>query len=145
MKSLTILTLTTLISVLCACSPHNSTADWTPVITGPPRPAISQNEVLIMDEYPLAEYTHIGYFSSPDGQIVRVSLENTELINYFTKEAAAMGGNTVIIRDPRIRYRSGEGKSTRVDVIYMREEMGTHGEEDLGDALPIDEDTLRIY
>lgn len=98
-----------------------------------------------MDEYPLAEYTHIGYFSSPDGQIVRVSLENTELINYFTKEAAAMGGNTVIIRDPRIRYRSGEGKSTRVDVIYMREEMGTHGEEDLGDALPIDEDTLRIY
>ena len=63
-----------------------------------------------------------------------------------TKEAAAMGGNTVVIREPRIRYRSGEGKSSRVDVIYVREEMGTHGAEDLGmDSLPIDEESLRIY
>ena len=57
-----------------------------------------------------------------------------------------MGGNTVDIREPRIRYRSGEGKSSRVDVIYVREEMGTHGAEDLGmDSLPIDEESLRIY
>ena len=49
-------------------------------------------------------------------------------------------------REPRIRYRSGEGKSSRVDVIYVREEMGTHGAEDLGmDSLPIDEESLRIY
>lgn len=73
-------------------------------------------------------------------------MDDKELINYFTKEAAAMGGNTVVIREPRIRYRSGEGKSSRVDVIYVREEMGTHGAEDLGmDSLPIDEESLRIY
>ena len=33
-------------------------------------------------------------------------MEDKELIDYFTREAAAMGGNTVVIREPRIRYRS---------------------------------------
>lgn len=70
-------------------------------------------------------------------------MEDKELIDYFTRGGAAMGGNTVVIREPRIRYRSGEGKSSRVDVIHVREEMGTHGAEDLGmDSLPIDEESL---
>lgn len=95
---------------------------------------------------PWGEYTNVGHFNGPEGRIVHVSMEDKELIDYFTKEAAAMGGNTVVIREPRIRYRSGEGKSSRVDVIYVREEMGTHGAEDLGmDSLPIDEESLRIY
>nr|WP_270589304.1 hypothetical protein [Akkermansia muciniphila] len=101
---------------------------------------------LVIDEYPMGEYTNVGHFNGPEGRIVHVSMEDKELIDYFTREAAAMGGNTVVIREPRIRYRSGEGKSSRVDVIYVREEMGTHGAEDLGmDSLPIDEESLRIY
>ena len=114
--------------------------------SGPPRAPIPQNEVLVIDEYPMGEYTNVGHFNGPEGRIVHVSMEDKELIDYFTREAAAMGGNTVVIREPRIRYRSGEGKSSRVDVIYVREEMGTHGAEDLGmDSLPIDEESLRIY
>ena len=82
----------------------------------------------------MGEYTNVGHFNGPEGRIVHVSMEDKELIGYFTREAAAMGGNTVVIREPRIRYRSGEGKSSRVDVIYVREEMGTRGAEGLGMA-----------
>lgn len=133
-------------SLITACSSPSGPNAWTPVTSGPPRAPIPQNEVLVIDEYPMGEYTNVGHFNGPEGRIVHVSMEDKELIDYFTKEAAAMGGNTVVIREPRIRYRSGEGKSSRVDVIYVREEMGTHGAEDLGmDSLPIDEESLRIY
>ncbi len=45
-----------------------------------------------------------------------------ELIDYFSPGGGCRhGGNTVVIREPRIRYRSGEGKSSRVDVIHVRE------------------------
>ena len=125
-------------SLITACSSPSGPNAWTPVTSGPPRAPIPQNEVLVIDEYPMGEYTNVGHFNGPEGRIVHVSMEDKELIDYFTKEAAAMGGNTVVIREPRIRYRSGEGKSSRVDVIYVREEMGTHGAEDLGmDSLPI--------
>ena len=135
-----------LTSLITACSPSTGPNACTPVTSGAPRTPIHQNEVLVIDEYPMGEYTNVGHFGGPDGRIVHVSMDDKELINYFTKEAAAMGGNTVVIREPRIRYRSGEGKSSRVDVIYVREEMGTHGAEDLGmDSLPIDEESLRIY
>ena len=120
-------------SLITACSSPSGPNAWTPVTSGPPRA-------------PIGEYTNVGHFNGPEGRIVHVSMEDKELIDYFTREAAAMGGNTVVIREPRIRYRSGEGKSSRVDVIYVREEMGTHGAEDLGmDSLPIDEESLRIY
>lgn len=133
-------------SLITACSSPSGPNAWTPVTSGPPRVPIPQNEVLVIDEYPMGEYTNVGHFNGPEGRIVHVSMEDKELIDYFTREAAAMGGNTVVIREPRIRYRSGEGKSSRVDVIYVREEMGTHGAEDLGmDSLPIDEESLRIY
>ena len=133
-------------SLITACSSPSGPNAWTPVTSGPPRAPIPQNEVLVIDEYPMGEYTNVGHFNGPEGRIVHVSMEDKELIDYFTKEAAAMGGNTVVIREPRIRYRSGEGKSSRVDVIYVREEMGTHGAEYLGmDSLPIDEESLRIY
>ncbi len=133
-------------SLITACSSPSGPNAWTPVTSGPPRAPIPQNEVLVIDEYPMGEYTNVGHFNGPEGRIVHVSMEDKELIDYFTREAAAMGGNTVVIREPRIRYRSGEGKSSRVDVIYVREEMGTHGAEDLGmDSLPIDEESLRIY
>jgi len=133
-------------SLITACSSPSGPNAWTPVTSGPPRAPIPQNEVLVIDEYPMGEYTNVGHFNGPEGRIVHVSMEDKELIGYFTREAAAMGGNTVVIREPRIRYRSGEGKSSRVDVIYVREEMGTHGAEDLGmDSLPIDEESLRIY
>lgn len=133
-------------SLITACSSPSGPNAWTPVTSGPPRAPIPQNEVLVIDEYPMGEYTNVGHFNGPEGRIVHVSMEDKELIDYFTKEAATMGGNTVVIREPRIRYRSGEGKSSRVDVIYVREEMGTHGAEDLGmDSLPIDEESLRIY
>lgn len=132
--------------LITACSSPSGPNAWTPVTSGPPRAPIPQNEVLVIDEYPMGEYTNVGHFNGPEGRIVHVSMEDKELIDYFTREAAAMGGNTVVIREPRIRYRSGEGKSSRVDVIYVREEMGTHGAEDLGmDSLPIDEESLRIY
>ncbi len=133
-------------SLIAACSSPSGPNAWTPVTSGPPRAPIPQNEVLVIDEYPMGEYTNVGHFNGPEGRIVHVSMEDKELIDYFTREAAAMGGNTVVIREPRIRYRSGEGKSSRVDVIHVREEMGTHGAEDLGmDSLPIDEESLRIY
>lgn len=132
--------------LIASCSPSAGPNAWTPVTSGTPRAPIPQNEVLVIDEYPMGVYTNVGHFNGPNGRIVHVSMDDKELIDYFTKEAAAMGGNTVVIREPRIRYRSGEGKSSRVDVIYVREEMGTHGAEDLGsDALPIDEESLRIY
>lgn len=133
-------------SLIAACSSPSGPNAWTPVTSGSPRAPIPQNEVLVIDEYPMGEYTNVGHFNGPEGRIVHVSLEDKELLDYFTREAAAMGGNTVVIREPRIRYRSGEGKSSRVDVIYVREEMGTHGAEDLSlDSLPIDEESLRIY
>ena len=120
-------------SLITACSSPSGPNAWTPVTSGPPRAPIPQNEVLVIDEYPMGEYTNVGHFNGPEGRIVHVSMEDKELIDYFTREAG-------------IRYRSGEGKSSRVDVIYVREEMGTHGAEDLGmDSLPIDEESLRIY
>lgn len=135
-----------LAALITSCSPSTGPGAWTPVVSGPPRPPIQANEVLVIDEYPLGEYSNVGHFNGPDGRIVHVSMDDKSLIDYFTREAAAMGGNTVVIREPRIRYRSGEGKSSRVDVIYVREEMGTHGAEDLSlDTLPIDEESLRIY
>lgn len=64
----------------------------TPVTSGPPRAPIPQNEVLVIDEYPMGEYTNVGHFNGPEGRIVHVSMEDKELIDYFTREAAAMGG-----------------------------------------------------
>lgn len=45
-----------------------------------------------IDEYPMGEYTNVGHFNGPEGRIVHVSMEDKELIDYFTREAAAMGG-----------------------------------------------------
>ncbi len=127
----------------CATS---RTEEWVPVVSGAKRAPVDINDVLVIDEFPLGEYVHVGYFEGPEGKIVRVSLDDKELIDYFKQKAADMGGNKIIVREPRIMYRSGEGKSTRVDVIFEREEMGTHGAEDLfEDTLPIDEESLRIY
>ncbi len=131
--------------LLASCA-VSRTEEWTPVVSGVKRAPVELNEVLVIDEFPLGEYVHVGYFEGPEGKVVRVSLDDKELIDYFKQKAADMGGNKIIVREPRILYRSGEGKSTRVDVIYEREEMGTHGAEDLiDDTLPIDEESLRIY
>jgi hypothetical protein len=147
MMNLSVYSLLLIVTALfAACSPSTGPGAWVPVVSGTPRAALPQSEVLVIDDYPLGEYTNVGHFNGPTGRIVHVSMDDKELIEYFTKEAAAMGGNTVVIREPRVRYRSGEGKSSRVDVIYVREEVGTHGEEDLGqNVLPTDEEYLRIY
>lgn len=84
-----------LTSLITACSSPTGPNAWTPVTSGAPRAPIHQNEVLVIDEYPMGEYTNVGHFDGPDGRIVHVSMDDKELINYFTKEAAAMGGNTV--------------------------------------------------
>lgn len=86
-------------SLITACSSPSGPNAWTPVTSGPPRAPIPQNEVLVIDEYPMGEYTNVGHFNGPEGRIVHVSMEDKELIDYFTKEAAAMGGNTVVIRN----------------------------------------------
>ncbi len=145
MKNILLIPVAGLLCLLASCSDSGS-SDWTPVVSGPPRPPVPRNEVLVIDEYPMGEYVNVGRFDGPDGRIVRVSMEDKALLEYFTKEAAAMGGNTVIIREPRIRYRSGEGKSTRVDVIFLHEEMGTHGGDDLNDGYaPLDESATVIF
>ena len=73
-------------SLIAACSSPSGPNAWTPVTSGPPRAPIPQNEVLVIDEYPMGEYTNVGHFNGPEGRIVHVSMEDKELIDYFTRQ-----------------------------------------------------------
>ena len=101
-------------SLITACSSPSGPNAWTPVTSGPPRAPIPQNEVLVIDEYPMGEYTNVGHFNGPEGRIVHVSMEDKELIDYFTKEAAAMGG----------QYRRHQGTAHPLPFRRRQEQPG---------------------
>lgn len=102
---------------------------------------------MIIDEFPSGNFTKVGRFESKSPEVISLAPGNPIFV-YFKQEAAAMGGNTVVIRPPRVQYKNAKGQGSRVDVIYVREDEGTHGEEDLGgsdDVVPMDEEFSRIF
>lgn len=55
--------------LITACSSPSGPNAWTPVTSGPPRAPIPQNEVLVIDEYPMGEYTNVGHFNGRKGAL----------------------------------------------------------------------------
>lgn len=121
---------------------------WVPVRSGPAMPPVDVNEVLVIDAAPATDHVKVGYAEPPTDKIIRVSFGDTELLSYFKSEAAKMGANTVVLRNSPIKYKSGRNEGTRVDFLFVKDETGTHGgdEMDFDDgALRIDEEMMRLY
>lgn len=137
--------------VLVSCSPGGDGGKWVPVQDGVRRPPIDANEVLLIDDFPSCAYVRVGMFKPASGSNVRLRInpDDQEGIHYFKNHAAAMGGNTVVIHDPKVNFKSSSRDTgTRVDVIYVREEEGTHGGDDIGsssDVVPMNEELMQIY
>ncbi len=147
MKKLTLCIGLVLSSTLISCTNTSGVGGWKPVVTSASKAPVAANDVLIMDSFPLGDYANVGHFEGPAGKTLDVSDLDVKQMDYFKTEAAKMGGNTVVIRKPRIAYRSSEGQGTKVDVLYVREEIGTHGgdEQNFDSSIPLDEESFRIY
>ena len=138
--------------MLMSCSMGSSDGGrWEPVADGKRRDPIDAEEVLLMDEFPSCPYVHVGSFTPTPGTNPRLNMDysDAERVRYFKSRAAAMGGNTVVILEPRVNYKSSSRDAgTRVEVIYVREEEGTHGGDDIGsssDVVPMNEELMQIY
>lgn len=108
-------------------------------------PPVSEQEVLMMDDYPIGEYVSIGRLEPVSAQ-QKHPFQSEDAVRILKQKAAAMGGNTVVVRENPLKFKSGKGFANKIDVIYVREEVGTHGGEDwTGDAVPLNEDLLKIY
>lgn len=121
---------------------------WVPVRLGPALPPVDVNEVLVIDAVPATDHVKVGYADPPPGKIVRVSFGDADLLTYFKGEAARMGANTVVLHNSSIKYKSGNNQGTRVEFLFVKDETGTHGGDDMDfddGALRIDEELLRLY
>lgn len=131
---------------MTSCANNALQTSWIPVVTGPPMPPGNEQDVLLMDAYPVAEYVSVGRLEPAPGFSGKLSLHDEAAISWLKKRAAAMGGNTVVVRENTLKFKSGKGPVNKIDVLYVREEVGTHGGEDwTGDSVPLNEDLLRIY
>lgn len=145
MKSVLLVLLSAGFFLMTSCSHDVAQASWIPVVTGPPMPPVSEQDVLLMDDYPIGEYVSVGRLE-PVSASQKHPLQNEENVRFLKQKAAAMGGNTVVVKENPLKFKSGKGGGSKIDVIYVREEVGTHGGEDWsGDAVPLNEDLLKIY
>ncbi len=140
------------VSMLVSCSQGNSNEGrWVPVSGAERRAPINSSEVLLMDDFPSAPYVRVGSFKPAPGTSphLRMDYNDKDRVQFFREHAAAMGGNTVVIVEPRVNYRaSSRDAATTVEVIFVREEEGTHGGDDIGgssDVVPMNEELMRIY
>lgn len=136
-------------ALICSCASGPSLSGWTPVRSGSVRmPALDESDVLVIDLVPSMDYVKVGHFEPPKNQIVRVSFADTDLLNYFKKEAASMGANTVVLQNSSIRYKSGQNAGTKVDLLFVKDEAGTHGGDDFnssGGIVPMNDELLQLY
>ncbi|MEG1507154.1 MAG: hypothetical protein RSB48_03185 [Akkermansia sp.] len=132
-------------ALMSSCSNEAPHSIWVPVTSGPPRPPVNVQDVLVMNDYPVGDYMMIGHFEAAPGTSGQLSADDSTY-SFLKKEAATMGGNTIVVKENPLKFKSGKGEGNRVDVLYVREEMGTHGGDDWGgDTVPMNDELLRIY
>lgn len=116
-----ITTLSTLILGSCSSKvAHTDTWTAQPQLQG--LVPISTNEVLVVDQAPSTNYTKVGTINGPVG--ANVPFNPGDQMEFFKETAAAMGGNTVVITP------SSNNSPTKLNVLYVKEEVGTHGGDD---------------
>ncbi len=132
---------------MASCSREPEYSGWTTVPVKNPPAKVSFNDVLVIDQTPNAAYTKVGYITPPADSIIRVSFGDANLLQYFKKQAANIGANTVVLRNSPIEYKSGMAKSTSVDLLYISDEGGSHGGDELNiaDKSLDNGDFLNIY
>lgn len=122
MKTIIVITaLFTLLLESCSTKVEHTEA-WTaqPKVQG--LVPIPTNEVLIVDQAPSTSYTKVGTIDGPVG--ADVPFNPGDQMEFFKETAAAMGGNTVVITP------ASNNGPTKLNVLYVREEVGTHGGDD---------------
>lgn len=110
-------------------------------------PPVNEHEVLFMNDFPDYPYVKVGSFvpTSPAFS-QRIDCENPVAAQFFKSQAAAMGGNTIVVHE--IPGNAAQNKLIKVEVIYVKEDVGSHGGDELGPAdgvIPWDEEMMQIY
>lgn len=113
-------------------------------------PAVDIHDVSVTNGPPEVKYVKVGYVEPPKGRMVKVSFKDRELLDYFKNTAAVMGANTVALTNSALRYKSGAHSGTKVELLLVSDEGGTHGGDELGagdDVVPMNvtEDGVRLY